>query len=311
MARRKRKNSRISLKKGFFKRGKNWDFDWIGPSLIKLLKFAFIAGLISGIGISLHYIDKKYIRTAQSKEFGPLTLKDVPQWVLDSDELIEKILDKAGGRKFRLDEKTASIVRDNLRSVAWMENTSVQTMGDEIQVRARYRKPIAVIQSEPSKFYIDVNQVVLDYVPLPKLFIVEIKLGSLLDSKTPIYGEVWQRNDLTAALKIIEKINQMDKTLRQKKPLLSEIASIDVSNYRGIKSRSNPHIILYSHDDTPIHWGAEIGGWQKEMESPDAQKLAKLYAYYEQEGTLNSGKKVNFINLRDPQVKIPLPIDGF
>ena len=145
---------------------------------------------------------------------------------------------------------------------------------------------------------------------MPMLFIVEIKNVSS-DSQTPRYGEVWKCDEVAAALQIIEKIRQMDNTLKGIKPLISEIASIDVSNYKGRKNRSQPHIILYSHDNTPIHWGAEIGGWQKELESSDAQKLAKLYAYYEQEGTLNSGKKVNFINLRDPQDKIPLPIDGF
>lgn len=279
------------------------------PGLLKLLKLTLILCFIAAIGIALYYADKKYIRSAQSHETGPLILKDAPQWV--NEQLREKIFDKAGGRKFRLDENTAAIVRENLKSVAWLDQTIVQTMVDSIHVRARYRKPVAVINYGQNDFYVDVNQVVLDYVPIPQLLTVEIKLASSLESETPRYGEVWKRNDLTAALRIIEKINQMDKTLKQRKPLISEISSIDVSNYQGKKNRSQPHIILYSLDNTPIHWGAEIGAWQKEMESPDAQKLAKLYGYYEQEGTLSSGSKVNFINLRDPQDKIPLPIDGF
>lgn len=310
MARRKRKQNRISLKKGFFKRGRNWNFDWVGPSLLKLLKITFIAALFAGIGISLYHIDKKYIRPAQMNETGKLYL-NMPQWVLDSEELQRKFAEQAGGREFLLNEKTASIIRDNLRAVAWMENVSVQTRSDGIYVDAYYRMPIAMIQSGQTKFYVDANQVVLDYVPLPKLSIIEVKLSNSFDTQTPIYGEVWKRNDLSAAIKIIESINHMDITLKQKKPLITELSLIDVSNYHGVKSRGKPHIILYSKDNTPIYWGAEIGGWQKEMESPDAQKLAKLYAYYKEKGTLNSSNEVNFINLCDPQYKVPLPGDEF
>lgn len=308
MVRKNRKQNRVSLKKGFFGRGKNLNLDWVGPILLRLLKITFIAALIVGIGISLYHIDKTYIRVAQSNETGELLL-DMPQWVRDSDELQRKIKEKAGGREFRLDEQTAAVVKKNLQSMAWLDNITIQTKSDGIYVRADYRMPVAMIQSGDTKFYIDTNQIVLDYVPLPKLLIVEIKLGNSSNSKTPVYGEVWKRPDITAALRIIEKIRWMDKEL--KKTLLSEIASIDVSNYHGAKSRSNPEIVLYSLDNTPIHWGVEIGEWQKAMESTDAQKLAKLYAYYDQEKTLSSGQKVNFINLRDPQVKIPQPIDGF
>ncbi len=308
MVRKNRKQNRVSLKKGFFKRGKKLNLDWVGPILLRLLKITFIAALIAGIGISLYHIDKKYIRVAQSNETGELLL-DMPQWVRDSNELQMKIKEKAGGREFRLDEKTAAVVKKNLQSMAWLDNITIQTKSDGIYVRADYRVPVAVVQSGDTKFYIDANQIVLDYVPLPKLLIVEIKLGNLSNSQIPVYGEAWKRPDITAALRIIDKIRWMDK--KYKKHLLGEISSIDVSNYHGAKSRSNPEIVLYSLDNTPIHWGAEIGEWQKAMESTDAQKLAKLYAYYDKEGTLSSSKKVNFINLRDPQVKIPQPIDGF
>ncbi len=308
MARKNRKQNRISLQKGFLKSIKNMNFDWVGPSLFRLFKITFIAALVSGVGLSLYHIDKTYIRPAQSNATGELLL-NMPTWVRDSEELQNKIKEKAGGRIFRLDEKTAAIVKENLQSMAWLDNVSIQTKSDGIYVDADYRIPVAVIQSGDTKFYIDSNLIVLDYVPLPKLLIVEIKLGNSYDSQTPVYGEQWKRPDIRAALQIIEKIHQMDKAL--KKPLLGEIASIDVSNYHGVKSRSKPEIVLYSLDNTPIHWGVEIGEWSKAMESPDAQKLAKLYAYYEQEGTLSSGQKVNFINLRDPQVKIPLPGDEF
>ena len=308
MARRKYKKNRISLKRSWLKPKNKHGESRLLANLLKLSKIFFILAFFTAIGIALYHLDKKYIRPVQTHEAGPLILKDVPNWV--SDDLKEKILDQAGGRNFLLDENAASIVRENLKSVAWLENVSVQTTKDSIQVHARYRKPVALIKSGLSEFFVDVNQIVLDYVPMPRLTIVEIRNISI-GSQTPRYGQAWERDDLGAALKIISKINQMDKALKLKKPLLSEISAIDVGNYHGIKSRSQPHIILYSKDNTPIHWGAAIGEWQKYLESPDEQKIAKLYGYYEQEGTLNGGSKINYIDLRNPQDKIPLPIDKF
>ena len=45
------------------------------------------------------------------------------------------------------------------------------------------------------------------------------------------------------------------------------------------------------------------------LEATDEDKLAKLYGYYEEFGTLLKGAK--YINLRDPRDKIPLPIDKY
>ena len=284
--------------------------------MLKLLKISSIAGFVVAIGLLLYYADKKYIRPVQAHKTGPLVL-DLPPWVGDSQELIDKIYFGAGGSTFQLNEKTAAMVAENLKSVSWMDNINVQITGDSIQVHASYRKPVAIIQSGQTEFYVDANQVVLDYVQLPKFMLVKIT-GLSLEPETPRYGDVWKNDALSAALKILYEINQTDTILRQTdrrlkelKPLIAEIASIDMDNYHGKKSRSRPHIILYSLDNTPIHWGAEFGEWQKYLESPDEQKLAKLFNYYVEEGTLSTGTQVKFINLRDAKDKIPLPIDNY
>lgn len=303
MARRKFKQNRILLGWDWLiKRNRNGS-SWLGTSLLKLLKTALILGFFTGVGIALYRLDKTYIKPAQSHETGQLVFKKMPTWV--SDDLRYSLLEKAGGEKFILNENSASIIRENLKSVAWLDNIKVQTTNNEIQVWARYRIPIVLIKSGHSEFYVDVNQVVLDYFPMPNLSITEVK-GVTLEPETPHYGEVWKRDDLSAALKIIDKIHQMDSALNLKNPLIGEISSIDVSNYKGRKKRSDPHIVLYSKDNTEIQWGAQLGDYKKEMESSDEQKLAKLYNYYKQYGTLSAGR-VKYINLRDPKDKIPLP----
>jgi hypothetical protein len=125
----------------------------------------------------------------------------------------------------------------------------------------------------------------------------------------PPAGEVWQRDDLAAAVEILDRLDHMDKAITPNKPLLFEVDRIDVSNFNGRQNKRYAHIILYSKDNSQIIWGAELGTWQRHLESTDEEKLAKLYSYYKDYGTLSGGAR--YINLRDPRDKIPLPIDRY
>ena len=122
-------------------------------------------------------------------------------------------------------------------------------------------------------------------------------------------GQVWRTDDLAAAVEILIRLERMDMLVTPDKPLLYEIDSIDVSNFAGRQSGRDSHIVLYSKDNAQIMWGAEIGTWQQHLEATDEEKLAKLYAYYKEYGTLLNG--VKYINLRDPQQTIPLPVDKY
>jgi len=149
---------------------------------------------------------------------------------------------------------------------------------------------------------------VLDFVQMPHLPIVKIT-GLPLITKTPQLGKVWGGDDLAAALTILDRLDQMDRLVTPDKPLLYEIDRVDVSNFNGRENSKLAHIVLYAKDDTEIIWGAEVGKWQRYLESTDEQKLANLYGYYKEYGTLSGDAK--YINLRDPQDNIPLPIDKY
>ena len=88
---------------------------------------------------------------------------------------------------------------------------------------------------------------------------------------------------------MLVRLDKMDSLVTPGKPLLFEIDSIDVRNFNGRRSRSKPHIVLYTKDNAEIVWGAEIGTWQRYMEATDEDKLAKLYSHYEEFGTLLNG----------------------
>ena len=309
--RKKSKTKKISFKLGGFKKRKRQHASWFGPSLIIILKVLAVVCVLCGIVIGLMHLEKYVKETIPARQgAGDLELADVPLWV--SDQLKEKVytIATAKGSNLGLDDDTALSVQRNIEElIPWLDEVKVRATHNILRVEARWRKPLALVKSGLIKFYVDAEQVVLDFMPMPdELPIVEIK-GLPLITKIPPLGEVWQRDDLASAIMILDRLDHMDKSLTPDKPLLYEIDRIDVSNFNGRQNSRHAHIILYSKDNTEIIWGAEVGKWQQHLESTDEQKLAKLHAYYKEYGTLSGG--VKFINLRDPRDKIPLPIDKY
>lgn len=308
--RKKSKTKRISFKLGGFKKRKRQQASWFGPSLLMILKVLAIVCVLCGIVIGLMFLEKYVKETIPARQgAGDLELADVPIWV--SDQLKEKVytIATAKGSNLGLDDETVLSVQRNIEElVPWLDEVKVRATHNILRVEARWRKPVALVKSGLIKFLVDAEQVVLDFMPMPDLPIVEIK-GLPLVTKIPPLGEVWQRDDLAAAIMILDRLDDMDKSLTPDKPLLREIERIDVSNFNGRHNSRHAHIILYSKDNTEIIWGAEVGKWQQHLESTDQEKLAKLYGYYKDYGTLSGGAR--FINLRDPRDKIPLPIDKY
>jgi hypothetical protein len=303
MSRRKKtkcNTKRISFKLGTSKRKKQRTYR---PSLTGILKVLAIVCVFVAAGISLYFAER-YVKSAKPAETGPIELVNIPEWV--SSKLKTKIRAAAGGKTLRLDEEAAEVVAENLASVAWLDDIKIQTTHKQVLIEARWRKPLALVKSGSQNFYVDDELVVLDFVPIPNLPIVRIE-G--LSARVPSPGEVWQSDDLDAAVTILAKLDQMDKAVTPDKPLLYEIDRIDVSNFNGRKNSRFPHIVLYTKDDTEIIWGAEFGTWQRYLETTDEEKLAKLYAYYKEYGSLSGG--VKYINLRDPQDNISQPIDKY
>jgi hypothetical protein len=309
VARRKRKKNRtkrISFGLSLFGRKKKQERSLFGPRLINILKVLTVICILAGIVVGIVFLEKYVKKTVPGpQESVTLELANVPEWV--GGELQAKIL-AAAGEPFRLDEDTAHLVAENLASAVWLDEVKVQTTHDRLRIEGRWRRPLALVKSGLHKFYVDAELVVLDFVEMQHLPIVKIT-GLPLITRTPLLGEAWQRDDVAAAVTILDLLDQMDKFITPDRPLLFEVDSIDVSNFKGRNDTRLPHIILYAKDNTKITWGAEVGTWQRYLESTDEQKLANLYSYYKEYGTLLNGAK--YINLRDPQDNIPLPIDKY
>lgn len=297
---------RVSLKERLFsgrqsrsRRRSIRALNWVG-----LVKVVAVIGLLVATGAFLRFAEG-YVLSSEQDADGSLILVDVPGWV--NWDLKARVAAVAGGNRFPLTEETARVLARNLAPMAWLDDVQIQVTHDSVCARARWRKPIALIERGPSKFYVDADLVVLDHMPMSDLPIVEVRGVAMALAPSP--GDTFDRGDLAAAVELIKLLHRIDTDIVPDKPLLEHIAGIDVGNYHGRKRSREPHIILYTTDNTQIIWGAEIGEWAKHLEAKDEQKLAKLYAYYAEHGSLSAG--VRYINLRDPQDRVPLPSEKY
>lgn len=278
-------------------------------SLLKVLAVIFV---FAAIGVGFVFLDKYVKKVAPAwPDAIEVELVNPPAWINAS--LREKItaVAKRSWKKedVKLGEDTIRLIQSNLeRDVAWLKEIRVRTTHDKILIEADYRKPIALVKRGLQRFYVDAELVVLDFVPMSNLPIVNVR-GLATMTSGPQPGEILQQEDLAAAVAILVRLDQMDKLVAPDKPLLFEIDTIDVSNFKGRQSSRLSHIILYTKDNTAIIWGAEIGAWAQHLEAKDEEKLAKLYNYYKEYGSLTGGAK--YIDLRTPQGKVPLPIDKY
>ncbi|HBG25774.1 MAG: hypothetical protein A2Y10_02230 [Planctomycetes bacterium GWF2_41_51] len=268
-----------------------------------------------GVGLTVGFIYlERFVKTNYHFGDEPLSLNmaNIPFWV--SPELEKKIVDTArkGGVRFVLNETVAQQVGENLRNLAWLYDVQVSVDSNAIVVNAGFRKPVAVVISPNGQFYLDSKAIILDYVPISKLTIVEIMGVAAHQISARLIGSKWQSDDVAAAIELIELLNKMDSQVQPQKPLLAEIQSIDVSNFNGRRSTSQPHIVFYAKDGTEIKWGARIGQWHKNLEARDEEKLAILYNTYKELGTIQirSAQKGTFLDLTRQQ-NLSLPIDRY
>jgi hypothetical protein len=307
-ARRSGTGKRFSLL-DFLKAGKSKRASAASGKVLSVLKVLLIICVFVGIVIGFIYLERYVARARDTHaKIADLELIGSPAWISPGLESRVTEAVRAHGEDLRIDEEAAESVYQNIvELVPWLEDVEIQTTHECIRVKGTWREPLAMLKIGGRQFYVDKEQVVLDYIPLPSLSLVEITgVGT---TQTPRTGKAWERQDVGAALDILERLRMMDGAVTPQKPLLAEIASIDVSNFSGRKDSRKHHINLYARDSTEIMWGAEFGTSQRYMEVPEEEKIARLYGYYKENGSLQTG--VKYINLCDPQESVPQPIDRY
>jgi len=307
--RKKNKSSRRTLSSLSLKDRKRKKSSQNRQNWVTLFKVLSLVALVSAAAIGIAFLNK-YVtdKSALENKTTNIKLVGAPAWI--NQPLQEKIYSAAqiGQDDLEINEALAASVQQNIANyVAWFDDVKVQATHDSLLIKARWRKPLALIEIQRRRFYVDANSVVLDFVELDTLPLVRIT--GLSSERVPAAGNVWGKEDLAAAVDIIHRLDEMDRLVSPDNPLLFELESIDVSNFNGRYSRKNPHILMFAKDGTKIIFGAEIGNWAEHLEVPDAEKIGRLYNFYNQHGTLQNTAR--YINLCDPQQYVPQPADEY
>jgi hypothetical protein len=273
--------------------------------LFKILAVVGVLGAIAvGLGLLRFYAQRE---NEIGSKTGIVKLVNAPAWV--NEALKNKIYSAATahGEDLTIDEKAAESVQHNITElVPWIHDVNVQVTHDSLLVSGIWRKPLGLVEAA-SKYYVDADLVVLDYVPIASLPVVRIT--GLAPEAVPPPGSVWQKDDLAAAVEILARLDKMDGRVTPEKPLLLEIENIDLANFDGRSDPGKPHIELYAKDGTKIVWGAEYGKWAEHLEATDVEKIGRLYTFYTAHGTILH--VAQYINLCDPQDYVPQPVDGY
>ena len=187
----------------FGKKGAGNFFSAVSPQAA--LNLVIIIAALAAAIMVFRLMDR-YI-TSKAFVFGngaALELVDVPQWV--NKTLKQKIYNAAlsMGDDFALDEKAAKVLQEKIASqVSWLGNPQVQISHKSFRVRGKWRKPVGLIKTgTDTKFYVDADLAVMDFVPLPNFPVVTIR-GIKKFASAPEPGEqLSEQEDLAAAMAI-------------------------------------------------------------------------------------------------------------
>lgn len=275
--------------------------------MLTIIGFALLgAGLTAGFMVMERYV--KTLPQTQQRS-GSLKLVNPPIWL--EQAWLDEIIKTAGGSRFVLDEDAARVIAERLGRIPWMVDVRVQTLPDNIVIHARYRRPIVRIAGGKDKnYYLDEEMVLFDALPVTKIAVPEVV--GFTQRSIPSPGSVWLADDVKAAVELANLLSLMDLRMMSiekpiQKPLLDEIASIDVSNFAGRKNAAQPHLILNVNDGvTQVYWGAAMGQATRYLEAHEKEKITSLYQHYTEYGNTLKGKG-KFIELRQPQTLILRP----
>lgn len=289
-------------------------------SLKKLAAVAAAVCVFTGLGFGFGYMER-YVQAVSpvAEPSGALELISPPRWI--NADVQGRIAAAAGGYCFDLGDDTAGEIASRLKNFPWLYNVRFRTTNKTIHVNADYRKPSAMIKNGGKKHYLALVRpgdplyavewpkvVLLDFVEIDALPILEIKGFST--KGMPSLGGAWDAPEVTTAVELISVLARMDEISCREKPLLDELATIDVFNFDGRQNKKDAHVVLYAKDGTEIRWGAAYGKSRLYMEATEQEKLATLYTFYKEHNHTIQCLKNNIcqlIELRYSQKIFPRP----
>ena len=295
---------KISRRKsnGFWSRSAaRFDEQWLnrwGWRLGKLLVWGFMGAMVV-VGFS--YLED-YVREISRRRNVALTveLKNRPHWA--SEELIEQVCLSTGirGDDFLLDKQLTEKWARNLAENPWVKELKLmrKCYDGRLEIDCELRQPLASLSQGQKIFFLDADGVLLPAQPLHQGaggHLVQLRGAQF---NTPQPGERINSPALLAGLEVLALIRQVDEQLPRQERLWQELAVMDVSNYEGRLKPAEPHLVLYTANQTQIRWGAAPDRSRPYYEAPAEVKLATLYKSYKRHGTLEAYQYVDLRDLR-------------
>lgn len=197
--------------------------------------------------------------------------EDWRRWILSTIQVPEQAV--------RADENLLRDVARQMLESGWVSEVQrvVRTKDGTIRLLCQYRRPVAMLLTE------DPDSKRPAYVPVDRqgyrLPIVCTDLdcaGSWIQilgvrGKPPKVNERFDAEDARAAIKLAALIFQQSFS--------SQVAAIDVTNFRGRVDKGKAHILIHPRKGRPIVWGSPIGDEMEEASAPDKLRmLAKYFA---------------------------------
>jgi hypothetical protein len=251
---------------------------WRRPGRSAVLSLLALTGLVALAVTGLERL-KGHVETLPQYNPTPrLQLMDTPDWV-DREQWRPQIL-----ASIRLPEQPdwlgGGVVREvgeQLASSGWVSKVKrvLPEVDGTIRIWCDYRRPIAMIRiksdDKDGYTYVAIDK---DGVRLPQVY-REVEEAGWMQivgveiQEPPPPGQVFPGEDAAAAVRLAELIFRQDFAHR--------ISVIDVTNFRGRKSKRQDHIFLLARGrHEPLIWGSAIGEEFDENHWQDKIRLISL-----------------------------------
>lgn len=267
---------------------------WDPKRTLAALKLIGVFALAVGLVIGWRYGERYLLNYAKQHQAGPVTaadveLTDAPAWM--SEGVRDQIRQVAAARidPDPMDGKSLRDAAEALRENAWVRgvNQVARRSGGHVLVSARYRQPVAVVESMDGYHLVDAQGVCLPglyqrYEVKPMALVTMVGVSSPPPAHA---GQVWPGEEVRAGLSLLK--------LLAREPYLNKIRTFDLGQR---DARGRLKLVLHTQDGT-VYWGLPPG--EENAIEPDAQqKLGWLRKLAQRDASLSSGG--NIIDISGP-----------
>ncbi len=261
---------------------------WDPKRTLAALKLLGVFALAVALVIGWRYSERYLLDYAKQHQSEPVTVKqielvDAPAWM--SEGIKDQIKQTAATHVSPdpMDGRSLRQTAEALKQDPWVRDVNQVTRrsGGQVLVSARYRQPVAVIESKDGYHLVDAKGVCL-----PGLYqgfeVQQLNLVTIVGVETPPpakAGEVWPGEQVNAGLALLRLLGN--------EPYMDKIRSFDVGQR---DERGRLRLVLHTQDGT-VRWGLPPG--QENAIEPDARvKIGWLRQLAQRDASLSSGGQI-------------------